>query len=54
MTQEKLPELTGLGIPYLNGLENGKHDPSFRSVIKIAEAFGLTAADLTKGYRADL
>ena len=36
MTQEKLAELTGLSVPHLSNIENGKTKLSLPSLVKIA------------------
>lgn len=48
----KLVELsveTGLGRVFLSNLENGKHEPKLGTVKKLADAFGLTISQLTRG-----
>jgi len=48
----KLVELsveTGLGRVFLSNLENGKHEPKLGTVKKLANAFGLTISQLTRG-----
>jgi len=40
---------TGLGRVFLSNLENGKHEPKLGTVKKLANAFGLTMAQLLKG-----
>ena len=38
MTQEKLAELTGLSVPHLSNIENGKTKLSLPALVKIANA----------------
>jgi len=48
----KLVELsveTGLGRVFLSNLENGKHEPKLGTIKKLANAFGLTVSQLTRG-----
>ncbi len=48
----KLVELsveTGLGRVFLSNLENGKHEPKLGTIKKLANAFGLTISQLTRG-----
>jgi transcriptional regulator with XRE-family HTH domain len=40
---------TGLGRVFLSNLENGKHEPKLGTVKKLANAFGLTISQLTRG-----
>jgi transcriptional regulator with XRE-family HTH domain len=48
----KLVELsveTGLGRVFLSNLENGRHEPKLGTIKKLANAFGLTISQLTRG-----
>jgi len=48
----KLVELsveTGLGRVFLSNLENGKHEPKLGTIKKLANGFGLTISQLTRG-----
>jgi len=48
----KLVELsieTGLGRVFLSNLENGKHEPKLGTIKKLADAFGMTVSQLTRG-----
>jgi len=40
---------TGLGRVFLSNLENGKHEPKLGTIKKLANAFGLTISQLTRG-----
>jgi transcriptional regulator with XRE-family HTH domain len=40
---------TGLGRVFLSNLENGKHEPKLGTVKKLANAFGMTISQLTRG-----
>jgi transcriptional regulator with XRE-family HTH domain len=40
---------TGLGRVFLSNLENGKHEPKLGTIKKLADAFGLTVSQLTRG-----
>jgi putative transcriptional regulator len=48
----KLVELsveTGLGRVFLSNLENGKHEPKLGTIKKLANAFGMSVSQLTRG-----
>ena len=50
-TLESMSKLTGLKVPNLSRLENGKHLPSLETLEKVAEAFGLPVAALVATQR---
>ncbi len=49
ITQEDLSFCTGLSIPYLSEIENGKRRPSVDSIVAIADALGITVDELLSG-----
>lgn len=46
LTQEKLSLITGLSQTYLSGVENGKRNPSMKTLVKIAKALHVSVGDL--------
>ena len=46
MSQEKLAELIGISRPALSEIENGKVIPGGKTVIRIANIFGLPAEQI--------
>lgn len=48
-TQEMLAELSDLSPVYISNIENNKKKPSLESVIKIANALGITVDELLTG-----
>jgi DNA-binding XRE family transcriptional regulator len=44
-TQEDVERLTGINRRYISAIEAGKHKPQFRTIKKLADAFGI---DVTK------
>lgn len=50
-TLEKMSLLTGLKVPNLSRLENGKHLPSLETLEKVADAFGIPVAALVVARR---
>ena len=51
LTQEKLAEKTGLSVVFLSLLENGWRAASIDSLLKIAEALGVSLEDLVQGIK---
>jgi transcriptional regulator with XRE-family HTH domain len=47
--QFDLSAATGYGRVFLSNLENGKHEPKLRTIMKIAEAFDMTISQLMRG-----
>jgi DNA-binding XRE family transcriptional regulator len=45
-TLERMSKLTGLKVPNLSRLENGKHLPSLETLERVADAFGMPVAAL--------
>ncbi|WP_159672340.1 helix-turn-helix domain-containing protein, partial [Streptomyces mexicanus] len=41
-SRKDLAERSGLSYPYISQLENGDREPSFDTLTKLAQAFGLT------------
>jgi DNA-binding XRE family transcriptional regulator len=50
-TLENLGRLTGLKVPNLSRLENGRHLPSLETLEKVADAFGMPVAALVVARR---
>lgn len=46
LSQEKLAFEIGMDLTSVNEIERGKRNPTLRTVVKIAQAFGLTPAEL--------
>jgi DNA-binding XRE family transcriptional regulator len=47
-TQQDVAELTGIDRRYISIIENGKHRPQFKTIKKIADAFGVDVSKLTE------
>lgn len=52
LSQSKLASIVGMDRGYLSAIENGKNIPSFKLLLKIADALGVTILDL-KGLKFD-
>ena len=48
MTQEVLAELSGLHFTYIGGIERGERNLGIDNIGRIADAFGLDAAELLR------
>jgi transcriptional regulator with XRE-family HTH domain len=48
-TQEKLAERANLDSTYISGIERGLRNPGIKNVVRIAEAFGISTAELCRG-----
>jgi len=46
LTQEQLSEKTGLTQQYLSGLEQGRRNPTVVTLYDLAQALGVSPADL--------
>ncbi|MEW5683978.1 MAG: helix-turn-helix transcriptional regulator [Pseudomonadota bacterium] len=46
LTQERLSELSGLTQQYISGLEQGRRNPTVVTLFEIAQALGVTPAEL--------
>jgi transcriptional regulator with XRE-family HTH domain len=46
LTQEELADRAGLAIPTISRIENGRVEPHFRSIRKLAKALGVDPRDL--------
>ncbi len=46
LTQEQLAELAGISVDFLSLIERGKNSPSFDNLDELAEALGVTVAQL--------
>jgi transcriptional regulator with XRE-family HTH domain len=46
LSQTDLAQVAGMNRSFLNGLENGKRNPSVLTLIRLAAVLGTTAADL--------
>jgi transcriptional regulator with XRE-family HTH domain len=47
-TQTQLANLAGVGLPYVNAIENRRGAPSLEILTNIARAFEVTVADLVE------
>jgi transcriptional regulator with XRE-family HTH domain len=45
-SQERLAERAAIHAVYLSGLENGKRNPSFKVLVRLATALDVTLAEL--------
>jgi transcriptional regulator with XRE-family HTH domain len=53
MSQESLADLCGLHRTYVGGIERGERNPSYTSILRIAEALGVQGSQLlAAGERA--
>lgn len=48
MSQEELAHSAGLDRSYVGGIERGEHNVALMSLVKLANALGVTVSDLTK------
>lgn len=48
LSQLQLAELAGLDRTFINGIENGAHNPTVVSVVRVAHALGVLPAQLFK------
>ncbi len=46
MTQAQLARKANLSLPYIGRLETGRHDPKVGTLLKIAQALGVSVVDL--------
>jgi len=46
ISQEALADLAGLDRSYMGGIERGEHNVAFINIQKIADALGMSVADL--------
>ena len=49
ITQDDLSFLTGLSVPYISEIENGKKHPSLEVIVAISDAIGVTVDELLSG-----
>lgn len=49
ITQDDLSFLTGLSVPYISEIENGKKHPSLDVIVAISDAIGVTVDELLSG-----
>jgi transcriptional regulator with XRE-family HTH domain len=52
-TQEQLAERAAIQRSYLGDLELGRRNPSVRTLVKVANAFGIVVSELLEGGRKD-
>ncbi|TMK38751.1 MAG: helix-turn-helix transcriptional regulator [Actinobacteria bacterium] len=50
ISQEELAFLCGMHRTYVGGIERGERNPSFRALLRLAEALGVQASDLLGRY----
>ena len=48
-TQERLADRAGLSIPFISDIENDKRSPGSESLLKLADAFGVSMDHLMRG-----
>jgi len=46
LTQEKLAEIADMNATHLGHIEQGRREPKFKTLIKIADALGVRVKDL--------
>ena len=46
MSQNKLSELAGLDNSYIGKIEKGEKSPSFKTILKLADALDISVKDL--------
>ena len=49
ITQDDLAFLTGISIPYISEIENGKKRPSLDIIVAVSDAIGVTVDELLSG-----
>ena len=49
ITQDDLSFLTGISVPYISEIENGKKRPSLDIIVSISDALGVTVDELLSG-----
>lgn len=54
LKQEELGEAAGLGRNYVTTLENGRTNPSFDALVRIAQGLGIPFSELTRVYEERL
>lgn len=52
LTLKQMAEKTGLSLTYLSDVERDRTRPSVKTLMRIAEAFGITTTDLLHGVEA--
>jgi transcriptional regulator with XRE-family HTH domain len=48
LTQERLAEEAGVNMTHFARIERGEKDPGVRTIAKLAQGLGVTAADLMR------
>jgi transcriptional regulator with XRE-family HTH domain len=51
LSQEALAHDAGIDRSYLGGIERGEHNVAVVNLLKLADQFGMTLADLTRAAR---
>lgn len=51
LTQEQLAERSGLDPSYISGIERGVRNPSFKSLVSLAQGFGMTVSEVCSGIK---
>lgn len=49
LSQERLAFEVGMDLTSINEIENGRRNPTLRTIVKIAEALGVKPAELLSG-----
>lgn len=52
MSQNQLAERADLDRAYLSGIERGARNPGIKTVVRLAQALGVTPDQLCKGVKA--
>jgi len=54
MSQEKLAEKSGLHRTYVSDVERGSRNPSFLTLLAVAQGLGVTLSELTRDLETDV
>ena len=54
LTQEQLAERARLDPSYISGIERGVRNPSYLSLVRLANGFGIPVAEVCNGLSANL
>ncbi len=50
LSQEKLAFEVGMDLTSINEIENGRRNPTLRTIVKIAQALGVKPGELLSGF----